>query len=102
MISMKIISVRAAGILSFQRANQRKCTVRRAIGREVRMKKNCTNCKHLEWVDGDDIHGHGSGFDCNKRYDEMSQAGREEELISNLNRDAYRELAKRCHEPTSQ
>lgn len=63
------------------------------------MKKNCTNCKHLEWVDGDDG-GFGnsanSGFDCDKRHDDMAHKGREDELLKNLDRDSYREKSKRC------
>lgn len=31
--------------------------------------KNCHTCQHLEWVDGDE----NSGWDCNKRHDQMWQ-----------------------------
>lgn len=63
------------------------------------MKRNCTNCKHLEWVDGDcnDIgQDVNSGFDCNKRHEDMFLQGREVELLNNLDRDSYREKAKVC------
>lgn len=56
--------------------------------------KNCHTCKHLEWVDGDD----NSGWDCNKRHDEMWQQGREEELLQNLDREPYRQQYKPCFE----
>ncbi len=69
------------------------------------MKKNCNNCHHLEWIDGDSdgLGGDdGSGFDCGERHDEMHKQGREQELLDNLDRPEYREKAKRCHKPKSQ
>ncbi len=58
--------------------------------------KNCNSCAHLEWVDGD--HESDSGFTCNKRYQQMWDAGRDLELHSNLERDEYRSRGKRCFE----
>jgi hypothetical protein len=60
------------------------------------MKKNCSNCEHLEWVSADT--DSNSGFDCNKRHEAMYDQGRESELLSNLDRDEYREKAKVCHD----
>jgi len=63
------------------------------------MKKNCRNCQHLEWVESECVTGYGSGFDCNKRHDQMENQGREDELLANLDRDEYLDKAKVCHEP---
>ena len=59
--------------------------------------RNCNTCQHLEWIAADE--DCDSGFDCNKRHEAMYNAGRENELLNNLDRDAYRARYKRCFEP---
>lgn len=61
------------------------------------MRKNCNSCQHLEWVDGE--HESDTGFTCNKRHEQMWAAGREQELLDNLESDKYRARFKRCFEP---
>lgn len=61
------------------------------------MAKGCHECPHLEWVDGED--DGSSGWDCNKRHEQMYAAGRERELLNNLERTEYRMRFKRCFEP---
>jgi len=58
------------------------------------IKKNCFNCEFMEWGEGDA--GDPSGFICTKKdlYDE-----KESEMIKKMDRDSYREKAKRCFEP---
>jgi hypothetical protein len=58
--------------------------------------KNCNNCAHLEWVDGD--RDEDSGFTCNKRHHQMWAKGREQELHANLDREEYRARGKTCFE----
>lgn len=58
--------------------------------------KNCETCAHLEWVVGEALSD--TGFTCNKRHSQMWEAGREQELHDNLDRDEYRARYKRCFE----
>jgi hypothetical protein len=60
------------------------------------MKKNCENCKHLQWEDCDE--GPGSGFTCNKRYDQLYEVSEKQadQLIKNLESDNYLKKSKVC------
>ena len=62
----------------------------------MKTKKNCNNCRYLEWVDGD-YHG-DSGFTCNKRQQSMWEKDKEHILLANLDREEYREKSKVCFE----
>ena len=55
------------------------------------MKKNCNNCRHLSWEDGDI--NDPSGYVCQKReyYD-----SRQDKLEKNMQELIYREKAKKC------
>jgi len=57
------------------------------------MKKNCNNCIHLGWEEGDV--GDPAGFVCYKK-DLYGEA--ESKMLSNLERKNYREKAKKCCE----
>ena len=61
-------------------------------------KKTCLNCKHLEWIDGEEPDG--AGFTCNKRYDDLYYKSEEkaDELLANLERDEYLKKPKKCCE----
>lgn len=59
------------------------------------MKKNCLNCKWLDYYEADYEESCDSGFMCNKR-EEMQ--GSEDKLLKALSRDSYREKAKACCE----
>lgn len=63
-----------------------------------RNSKNCHNCEHLEWVDGDYFDGTNSGWCCNKRHDDMASKGREDEFLLMLDSERYRLKGKRCFE----
>ena len=55
-------------------------------------KKNCLNCKHLEFHHNDDEYSSVvGGYVCEKREEQ-------EQLIANLQRDDYLEKAKVCFE----
>ena len=60
------------------------------------MKKNCHNCKHLEWASGD-VHD-DEGYTCNKRYAllENAYAGAGDALNKKLESEAYRNTGKVC------
>lgn len=63
-----------------------------------RIKRNCTNCRHLDvemWENG---YGSDSwAYVCNRPSDQTAK--REDEHLKQLERETYREKAKRCHEP---
>lgn len=58
--------------------------------------KGCEQCKWLEWVDGEE--DCNTGYDCNKRHEQMHRDGREDELLENLDKESYRKKYKRCFE----
>lgn len=60
--------------------------------------KNCNNCKHLEWVDGDSVDGHDldSGFVCNAK--DYRDEKRERVHLEQLSTEAYRARPKKCCE----
>lgn len=60
------------------------------------MKKDCYNCKHLEWIDGDV--GDPSGFTCHKRLTGAESETYEWDLLGKLDSEEYRAKGKVCHE----
>ena len=59
------------------------------------MKKNCENCRYLDYYEADYESTDTSGFYCNKR---ESQNGSEDKLLESLQEDYYRKKAKVCFE----
>lgn len=59
------------------------------------MKKNCENCIHLEWIDGDI--GDESGLVCNAR-DYLYNPHAERRHLEQLDNEAYRQRPKKCCE----
>lgn len=55
------------------------------------MKKNCHNCKYLEWIDDDSEVSNNSGWVCNKK--KYSEAH-----LQRLENPVYRMVSKRCCE----
>lgn len=55
-------------------------------------KKNCLNCKYLEWGFGDV--GDPEGWMCNKR--DYRTDKQEMDHLEKLDRKSYREQAKKC------
>lgn len=62
------------------------------------MKKNCYNCKFLEWCDdgGSEYPNDNSGYICNKR--EYKCASEEDKHLAQLENHSYLEKAKLCCE----
>ena len=60
------------------------------------MKKNCNNCRHLEFVTSD--HADEWGWDCHKRNNGCLETKDEIALHNNLDREEYRGQAKVCCE----
>ena len=58
------------------------------------MKKNCYNCKHLKWIDGD-INDQ-SGFDCMKRSNCTLSITQQDKLYDKLRKKNYRNKSKVC------
>ena len=59
------------------------------------IKKNCYNCKFLEWYDdGGSEYGGDSGYACNKR--EYRNDYEENKHLAQLEDDSYLEKAKSC------
>ena len=66
------------------------------------VKKNCFNCKHLEFERDNGEDGMGQlqeYYHCDKQWQKMSYKGTECELEKNLARKEYLEKGKRCFEP---
>ena len=57
------------------------------------VKKNCHNCKFLEWIDAD--RDEDSGFCCNKR--DYTSEQQESAHLNLLDREDYRIKGKKCH-----
>lgn len=57
--------------------------------RKIKQRRNCYNCKWLEWIDGDI--NDPSGYCCNNREESNK-------LFANLERHEYRNKGKVCHE----
>ena len=57
-------------------------------------KKNCNNCIYLEWIEAE--FWDDSGYCCNKRINLTEK--KEDELLFNLTKEAYREKSKICFE----
>lgn len=61
------------------------------------MKKNCENCKHLSYEDGDEGL-YGGGFTCEKRYERLAAKNDRlgDELLRSMERDSYLKKSKVC------
>jgi hypothetical protein len=61
------------------------------------MKKNCENCQHLSYEEGDEGF-YGGGFSCEKRYERLAAKSDRlaDELLGNLEHDSYLKKAKVC------
>ena len=68
---------------------------------EKTMKKNCMNCKNLEWFEDCDSDGHitTSGYMCDKQYQKAYERGEETKQENNMCRKSYLEKSKVCFEP---
>jgi len=60
------------------------------------MKKNCDNCKHLEYVEAE--YWDDNGFTCHKRNNGSLSQGKESELLFKLDNEKYRHVSKVCFE----
>lgn len=63
-------------------------------------RKNCLNCQHLEWVDGESEYD--SGFTCNKRYEDLWYKDRGDWLHEQLEREEYLFKSKVCFEKSGE
>lgn len=59
-------------------------------------RKNCLNCQHLEWVDGESESD--TGFTCNKRYEGYWHKDKDDWLLAKLDDASYRMKSKVCFE----
>lgn len=62
------------------------------------MKKNCNNCKHIDYIIPDYESNEAAGYFCNGR--EYKNEGLENKHLDKLNsKTGYLKKSKRCHEP---
>lgn len=62
-------------------------------------RKNCHNCRHLEWVEAEEWDS--NGFTCNKRYEDLWAKDKGDWLHSKLEDERYLMKSKVCFEGKS-